>query len=367
MIIGVDGNEANVDKQVGVSVYTFELLKEFKKQANDKMRFNIFLKNPPLSHMQKESDFFKYSVVSGKFMWSRIFLPFHLRFKSNIDVFFAPAHYSPAFLNKPLVVTIHDLSYFYYPDEFLKKDLYKLKNWTKKSIEKAEKIICVSKTTKKDVEKFYGKKDNVEVIYNGYKNRVEKNKSEDILKKNNLKKDKYLLYVGTLQPRKNIQTLIESFAQFSKENNDFKLVIAGKKGWLFNSIFQKVIDYKLEDKVVFTDYVTDGDLIILYKNAFCFIMPSFYEGFGIPLLEAMQYKCPVISSQKSSLPEIGGDACLYFNPESIGDLTDKIIMLKKDKNLKKNLISAGSLRVRDFSWKKCSKETLDVIRSAPTS
>ena len=182
MIIGVDGNEANVEHKVGVSVYTLELLKYFAKNADNEITFKVFLRTAPNDMMPKESSYFSYEVVPGKMLWSQIFLPYHLRFKTKIDVFFAPAHYSPRFLDVPLVLTIHDLSYFMYPNEFLKKDLYKLENWTKYSIEHAKTIIAVSKTTKKDLVKWYGLNDqDIQVIYNGFRKRKQKKTDLDIL------------------------------------------------------------------------------------------------------------------------------------------------------------------------------------------
>ncbi len=368
MIIGVDGNEANVEHKVGVSMYTLEILKYFAKHADNDTRFIVFLRNEPNEMMPKETKYFSYETVQGKILWSQVFLPYHLRFKTKIDVFFAPAHYSPRFLTVPLVVTIHDLSYFMYPNEFLKKDLYKLENWTKYSIKHASSIIAVSKTTKKDLMKWYGLKDqDIQVIYNGFRKRKQKTTDFDILKEYDLQKKKYILYVGTLQPRKNIQTLIQAYAAFRKDHPEFKLVLAGKKGWLFDAIFQEVQSHNLEEDVIFTGYTPDDGLTDLYNHAFCFVLPSFYEGFGIPILEAMSHQTPVISSHASSLPEIGSEACLYFDPHSKDDLHEKIESLYNDKDLYQNLIAAGNERVTEFSWSKCAEETLQAIKNTLSS
>ncbi|QQS43807.1 glycosyltransferase family 4 protein [Candidatus Roizmanbacteria bacterium] len=368
MIIGVDGNEANVEHKVGVSVYTLELLKYFAKHADKTTQFKIFLRNEPNDMMPDEGPYFSYEIVPGQMLWSQIFLPYHLRFKTRIDIFFAPAHYSPRFLSVPLVLTVHDLSYFMYPNEFLKKDLYKLTNWTKYSIDHAKTIIAVSKTTKKDILKWYKLKDrDVRVIYNGFRKRKQKKTDVNILKEYELQKKKYILYVGTLQPRKNIQTLIQAYAAFRKDHPDFKLVLAGKKGWLFDAIFREVQSHNLEEDVIFTGYTSDDGLIDLYNNAFCFVLPSFYEGFGIPILEAMSHNIPVISSHASSLPEIGSEACLYFDPHSADDLHEKLDEIYNDKNLYQNLITAGNARVTEFSWSKCAEETLQAIKNTIAS
>jgi len=366
MIIGVDGNEANVEKKVGVSVYTLKLLEYFQKKAHSQLRFKIFLKNLPLADLPPTNDFFQYEIVRGNFLWSQIFLPFKLwqnQFtKNKIQVFFSPAHYAPRYSPCPIVTTIHDLSYFRFPQEFLKKDLYQLKNWTKYSVEKSQKIICVSQTTKKDLMKFYNTpEEKITVIYNGFeKNLVSSlDSARDYVEAGN----KYILFVGTLQPRKNISTLIKAFGLFQQKYPDFKLVIVGKKGWLYENILNEIATTDFKDKIILTNFVSDAELINYYKNAFCYVLPSFYEGFGIPVLEAMNYNCPVICSYTSSLPEIAGDAALYFDPESLQELAEKLFLLKENKEIKKELIKKGKERLRKFSWEKCGEETLKILIS----
>lgn len=379
MIIGVDGNEANVEKKVGVSVYTLKLLNYFSKKANADNQFIIYLKNPPRSDLPKENNYFRYQVIKGNFFWSQFFLPLNLYLKKKINLFFSPAHYAPRFSPVPTVVTIHDLSFFYYPQEFLKKDFYQLKNWTRYSVEKANKVIAVSKTTKKDLIKFYHlPEEKIVVIYNGYEKELKipacKTGRQSSNLKNKIKNFKmnkpYILFVGTIQPRKNILTLIKAFSLLLNEKPQFSLVLVGKKGWLYQKMFAEIeSNYSLllkNQKIVFLDYVDDQLLTLLYQNAFAFVLPSFYEGFGIPLLEAMSFNCPVISSFSSSLPEIGADACLYFDPHSPFDLKEKMLELVNNPELKKELIKKGKERIKFFSWEKCGQETLQLLtRSDP--
>jgi glycosyltransferase involved in cell wall biosynthesis len=361
MVIGVDGNEANVEKRVGVSVYALNLLKYFGKKSNENVRFKVYLRTKPREDMPKENKYFKYEVVAGTFLWSQIFLPFRLFTKKDIDVFFSPAHYLPRFCPVPTVVTVHDLSYLFFPGDFLKKDLYKLRMWTKYSVESASRIIAVSETTKRDIVKSYKiLPQKIKTVYNGYEKRHLLSESKLKLMDSN---HQYILYVGTLQPRKNIDTLIKAFYKFTNLYPNFKLVIAGKKGWLYEKIFDLVTDLGLEDDVYFTDYISDNQLIFLYKNAFCFVMPSLYEGFGIPPLEAMSFGCPVISSKTSSLPEISGDAALYFNPKDSFDLVEKLKKLKENPELRKSMIKKGAARIKQFSWENCADTTLSLIQS----
>lgn len=363
MVIGVDGNEANVKKKVGVSVYTLNLLQYFKKNSSNNTRFIVYIKNPPNTDLPLPSKYFQYKLVSGKFLWSQIFLPIHLYRNKNIDVFFSPAHYTPRVCPVPTVVTIHDLAYLHYPDEFLKKDLIQLTLWTESSINAAKKIIAVSKTTKKDIIKSYGIADNkIDVVYNGYEKSV-KVPPPDWKTEFKIKQPT-ILYVGTLQPRKNLSTLIKAFEKFKQIAPKFKMIFAGKKGWMYEKIFEEVSELGLDNDIFFSDYISDLQLMFLYKNVYCLVLPSFYEGFGIPILEAMGFGCPVISSFSSSLPEIGGDACLYFDPNNVYDLFEKLKLLKDNYEVRKELVNKGIKRVKDFSWEKCGAETLEIIKSA---
>ena len=172
------------------------LLRFFHEWGDEKTQFRIYLKEEPLPELPQENEFFQYRVINGKFLWSRFFLPLHLNTKKEIDVFFAPAHYAPPFCPVPLVVTIHDLAFFYFPNEFLKKDLYKLQNWTKSAVTSAKKVISVSKWTKKDLMKFYELPEKkIEVVYNGFEKNIDTSlqpSTEDVLQKFNIQKEKYL-------------------------------------------------------------------------------------------------------------------------------------------------------------------------------
>jgi glycosyltransferase involved in cell wall biosynthesis len=366
MRIGVDGNEANVEQHVGVSVYTLKLLEYFQRYATVDTTFTVYLKAPPLSALPSETDHFKYEVVKAPGLWRQIFFPIYLATHIKPDVFFAPAHYAPAGYTNPLVVTLHDLSYFYYPNEFLAKDLFKLKNWTEEAVRDSKKIIAVSKTTKKDILKFYKVADEkVTVVYNGFeKLPPEKLDNEVVLKKFGLTRGQYLLYVGTIQPRKNISVLLRALPLVSGFAPEMKLVITGKKGWMYQSILDEAKENNMADKIIFTDFVSDDELSVLYQEAFSFVQPSLYEGFGIPLLEAMANDCPVIASIHASLPEIGGDACLYFDPDEAEDFTERVKELYGNTAKRSELIEKGKKRITYFSWESCGKETLEVLKSA---
>ncbi len=359
MIIGIDGNEANVNERVGVSLYTLNLLREFYKSAGEKIQFVIYLRKSPLSDLPSQNEYFKYIVIPGSVAWSQVFFPAYLATHKKPDVLFCPAHYIPRFSSVKTVVTIHDVAYFYYPEEFLKKDLYKLKNWTSYALNRSSKVIAVSENTKKDIIKFYETPEQkIEVIHNGFNITSSVETPEEV----KLPTSPYLLYVGTLQPRKNVVKLIEAFSSLKKEHADLKLYLVGKKGWLYDEIYVRVTQLNLQDDVVFTGYVTDGEKNALYKHAQAYVLPSLYEGFGNPPLEAMSAGCPAIVSNNSSLPEVCGDACVYFDPNDTIDMAKKIDEVLSNNELRASLKAKGLQRVKEFSWKKCADETLNVLK-----
>lgn len=181
---------------------------------------------------------------------------------------------------------------------------------------------------------------------------------KNIKEKYNISSD-FILFVGTIQPRKNLQRLIEAFSKISKKN--IILVIVGKKGWQYEEILEAPQNFGVSDRVKFLDFVPDEDLTALYKEAACFVLPSLYEGFGLPILEAMKYGCPVITSNVSSMPEASGDAALYVNPEDVDDIADKIEKLISDEKLRSDLVERGYKQIKKFSWEKTAKQTLEAL------
>lgn len=375
MLIGIDGNEANVTHRVGSNIYAFELLCQFYRQQSAKLRipddysktkfkFLIYLKDNPLADLPERTSWWEYKVVKPGFLWTQWRLPLELFLgKPGPDVFFTPGHYAPRYSPCPTAMAIMDLSYIYFPKMFKKKDLWQLQTWTARSVKKTRKILTISQFSKNAIIEYYHvDSDRVIVTYPGFKMNhfVIQNQ---ILKKYGLVND-YLLYVGTLQPRKNLPKLIEAFDLLKSSYPHLSLVIVGKKGWLYEEIFTKVKALGLGKKVIFTGYVPDEELPAFYQNARCFCLPSLYEGFGIPALEAMAYGCPVVVSNVSSLPEIVADAGILVDPQSIPDIAQGIEkILKMDSVNRQNLIQKGQERVKQFSWEKCAKETLQVLEN----
>ena len=369
MNLGIDGNEANVENRVGSGQYTIEILRQFSKIRSNKVE--VFLKEKPAEELPQENSNFTYKVFGPKKLWTQIALPLRLVSNKKLNVFFSPAHYGPRFSRVPYVVTIHDLSYLHFPKLFNKDDLYQLKNWSKYSIEKSAHIIAVSKSTKEDIVKNYNvKADKVTVIYEGYdKRRFKKQTKEKIEKiKTRYKiKGDYIIFVGTLQPRKNVEKLMEAF-NILIQNQDpnvqnLSLVIAGKKGWLYDRIFKKANSLSIKNKIIFTDFVPDEDLPAIVSGAKVYVLPSLWEGFGIPVIEAQACGVPVVVSNGSSLPEIVGESGILVDPNSPNEVAAGIRKALEPEN-SQNLVKAGLENIKRFSWENCAKETLQVLEKA---
>ncbi len=332
------------------------------------LKFKIFLKDKLLDDLPKETGWWRYKVLRPGLWWTQWRLPLELFFlRPKPDLFFTPGHYAPRFSSCPRVISIMDLAFWRFPEQFKKSDLWQLKNWTRYSIKKAAHIFTISEFTKKEIIHFYDyPEEKITVTYPGLSKRI-KNKESRI--KNEFKKlpaSNYLLYLGTLQPRKNLTRLIEAFASLNTKylSLNTKLVIAGKKGWLYKEIFNKVKQLGLEKEVIFTGFVSEKEKQALLKNALCFVYPSLYEGFGIPVLEAMAAGCPVVTSKTSSLPEVAGEAAVYIeNPYSDNSIYKSLSkMLKSKQRERNNLIKKGLQQVKKFSWEKCAKKTIRVLQ-----
>ena len=366
MNIGINGYEAVIPRfgfnkedlpnRVGSSEFCYQLLCALNK-IDKKNNYFIYLPVFPTSDLPKESESWKYIVFDSKKLWTLFGLTRKLSNQKNLNVFFSPTHYLPVTGIKS-VISILDVSYLHFPKLFRKKDLYQLKYWGGYSINKAKRIITISHSSKSDIIKAYAiPSSKINIVYPGIKNLNQgvKNDMQNL--------EKYILFVGTLQPRKNIERLIEAFSVLTSENefSDFKLIIIGKKGWEFEEILKAPKKYNVEKNVSFLQDVTDEELPNYYKNAQLFVLPSLYEGFGLPVLEAMKYGVPVIVSNVSSLPEAGGDAALYVDPLSVSDIADKMKRVLSDESLRSEMVKKGKKQIEKFSWEKSAKETLKIL------
>jgi glycosyltransferase involved in cell wall biosynthesis len=257
------------------------------------------------------------------------------------------------------MLTIHDLFPLINPELSLEGQSSLFEN-IKPNLDKIDRIIAVSQSTKNDIMKYLDvHEDKITMIYEGVDEKYKP--VEDCSKiKKKYGVDKFILFVGTLEPRKNIPNLIKAFAKLN--STEYKLVITGKKGWKYKSIFNTAESLKITDKTVFTGYVPEDDLPALYSAADLFVYPSLYEGFGIPPLEAMACGTPVITSNRSSLPEVAGNAALLVDPEDTDELAEAMMKVIGDSCLRDVMTKRGFEQAKKFSWDQCVRKTIRVYK-----
>lgn len=313
----------------------------------------------------------------------QLIMPFCL-WREKLDLIHFPHFNVPLLTPGKFVVTIHDLILTHFPTRratTLNPLIYRLKNLAYRlvilgAVRRAQKIITVSEFTKQDLmAKFKVKPDKVAVTYEGVADLAKSRDSLFVAKLNNqetLKQyhitNNFLLYVGNAYPHKNLENLLDVFAKLLVNYPELRLVLVGKEDYFYNRVHDKARALNLwqpennNSPVIFPGYVPDAQLEILYQEARAYVFPSLYEGFGLPPLEAMAGGCPVISSDRSSLPEILGQAALYFNPEDNVDMGKKIIRVLNEPELRQSLIVQGLEQVKKYSWRDCANQTLAVYR-----
>ncbi len=362
----------------GTRVYLLNLLKYFGKISPDD-EFLIYHRrdfNPEL--IPENFPNYKIKKINSPCFWTQTRFAAEV-WNDNPDVLWMPMHNIPLMRKSKLktVVTIHDLAFKIFPESFPKKDLRQINLLTDMAIRNADRMIAISHSTKRDILKFYPQIDEnkIKVIHHGFdgelfKNEISKEESEKILKTYNLQHKNYLLYVGAIQPRKNLETLIRAFEKYKNNLQSatcnpqpIKLVFAGSKAWMWERVIERVENSQFRDDIVLTGRVDFSILATLYRNAGLFVFPSLYEGFGIPVLEAMASKVPVICADNSSLREAGGEAAQYFHSVDSNELAKKIEKVLSDDGMKKSMIEKGIKQTENFSWEKCAREALEWLKS----
>lgn len=351
-MVGFDGSRAFIPNKTGTENYSYQLLKALAKRDKNNTYIVYLRPGTPGEALQGWPDNFQFSILNFQFLWTQSGLALQT-FKDNLDVLFVPAHTLPLFRKPGLktVITVHDLGSEYLPSTHQIKQRLYLGFMQRYQLKTASKIIAVSEATKEDLVKRIGlKPEKITVVYEGYDNKIFKPI------KNNQSKT-YYLFVGTIQPRKNLERLIRAFVKVDKT-----LIIVGQKGWLSDEIYQLPKKLKIEDRVKFLGYVPDEKLPSLYSGAIALVFPSLFEGFGLPILEAQACGCPVITSNLSSMPEVAGQGAIYVNPYSVQSIRDGMIKIMNN-DLRFKIKDLGFKNIKRFSWEKCARETLQVITS----
>ena len=370
LIIGIDATciPSNI---VGGSSYIVNLIKTLAQFDNNNI-YLIFAKKKNIlmwqSFVSKSNFKFIPCNLLGRgprIFWELVILPFQLK-QFNVDIFHAPHYFLPLLKGSwRSVVTIHDMSFFILPSAYNLPRRWFLQRVILLSLRKADKIIAVSESTKKDIVNICNVPvDTIKVIHEARSEHFKPIKDQTILKEIKYRyntSDNFILFVGELQPRKNIVNLIRAyFLARQKSSLEYKLIIVGQKTWKVRDIFSTVKDLGLEEKVIFTGYVPQEDLPLLYNAASLFVYPSLCEGFGLTILEAMACGVPVITSNIFSMPEVTGDAAKLVDPYSVEEIASVIYEILSDEALRESMIQKGFERIKEFSWERAARETLAV-------
>jgi glycosyltransferase involved in cell wall biosynthesis len=383
MRIGIDARTIlNPEKgdAIGVGHYTYQLIRhllEIDKENEYVLFFDFRVREKDIKKFSQPnvkirfypfSDYKKYLPgIYNEILGSAILS------KEKLDLIHTTSHASriPVSYRGKTIVTIHDLAVYKLNDVFPKFFQAKNKALISLMVSKAEKVIAVSQSIKNDLQEILKcPAEKIQVIYSGFDKRMFENPEVDrqkVLDKYSIK-DKYALFLGTLEPSKNIVRLLEAFKIFKEKNKkdkiagNYKLVLAGKRGWLAKEYRQIAKDLGLAKDIIFTGYVIGDDLVPLFHNADFFVMPSLYEGFGTTVLEAFATGTPAIVSNVSSIPEIAGDAAELVNPIDVQNIADAMIKLSRNEELKNAYREKGRRQLEKFNWEKCARETLELYK-----
>lgn len=299
--------------------------------------------------------------------WTQLRLPFDL-YKTKPDILFMPIQQLPGLRPKKMktVAVVHDLAFHKFPSAFTYKDWVLLHMFTAKAVREADSIIAVSASTANDIGYYYGRSEGVHVVHHGVNTEKfhvmtdaekELGWSKLLHQYPNINKP-YILYVGQIQPRKNIAGLVSAFEILKQTDKDLMLVVAGGHGWKQQEIVNKIKHSPVKDSIVLTGAVPDELLPALYAHAEVFALVSFYEGFGMPLLEAFACGTPVVTGNTSCLPEIAGDSAILVDPTDIQSIADGIKLARAQKN---DLQAKGFDRIKNFTWEKTASQTYTIL------
>ncbi len=368
MTIGIDGSRAFTQSKTGTENYSYQLLKNIAS-IDTQNHYLIYIQKYqiPNTKYKEWPGNFEFKVIDLPKLWTQAGLALRT-FIDPIDVLFVPSHTLPLVRRPGLrtVITVHDLGAEYLPAMHQLKQVLYLRLMTRYQLKTASRIIAVSEATKTDlVKRIRIAKSKIDVVHEGVDKSVFKKLSNDvlsnILNKHKLQKNKYFIFVGTIQRRKNLERIIKAFAEFAKNNERYQLVLVGGKGWDSESIYVLPKELGVEQRVKFFGRISDEDLVGLYNGATALVYPSLFEGFGLPIIEAFSCSCPVITSNRSSMPEVAGKAAILVDPYNIEGIKDAMGQLASRDIFRSSLIKKGIIRSSNFDWKGAAMKTLKVI------
>ena len=369
MHIGIDASRAARPQRTGTEAYSLHLIRGLLA-LDQESGYTLYFNQPPEPGLLPDAGNCRHRVISFPRLWT------HLRLSAEMltrppDVLLVPAHVLPLVHPRRSLVTVHDLGYLHEPEAHRALDRFYLDLSNRYHARAAARVLAISEATRDDLVRHYGvAPERVTVTHLAADASFRPVTDPDLITaaraEHGIGPD-YFLYVGTLQPRKNLSRLIRAFARVAAGRPGLQLVLAGKKGWLYDGILRQAESLGLSGRVIFPGYVGAEDLPALYSGALAFAFPSLYEGFGMPALEAMACGAPVLASNVSSLPEVVGDAGLLVDPTDEAALAAALERLASEPALRAELRQRGLARARLFSWERCAGETLEAIRAVGSS
>jgi glycosyltransferase involved in cell wall biosynthesis len=352
----------------GINSYIYQLLKHLGP-IDSGHRYTVFLGERRFVEEGLRLRYTRWPTYRpwARILWEQSMQPIALR-RAGVDLLHAMAFVGPLAAPCPFVVTIYDLSFLHHPEAFRPWNRWYLQNFSLLSARRARRVIAISESTKRDVVNWLKvAPDLVDVVYCGVDDIFQPLPAAQVdeFRQRRGLPEHFILFLGTLEPRKNVQTLIRAYARWRKAEAGIpKLIIAGAKGWYYEQIFAEVESLGLAREIIFPGYVSQEELPLWYSAGDLFVYPSRFEGFGLPVLEAMACGVPVVTTNAASLPEVAGDAALLVAPGNESQLVEAMRRGLGDQTLRQEMISKGLAQAARFSWELAARRTLNSYQLA---
>ena len=369
MIIGIDASRATAARRTGTEAYAYQLIRAFIPLAAERgHRLRLYFNDPPPADLFPAAAHVEMRVIPLRRLWTHARLGHELRTRPP-DVFFTPAHVIPIGVRVPRVATVHDLGYEHFPEAHPWRQRAYLRWSTRHNARASRRVLVDSRATGDDLTRLYGTAAaRIAVVYPGADPDLRRAGDAAIaaaLARHDLTPP-YFLYLGTLQPRKNLVRLVEAFAAGGLPAQGHTLVLAGRAGWLAEPLLAAVaaLPADVRARVVLPGYIDETEKAALLSAATALAFPSLYEGFGFPVLEAQACGTPVVCSDTSSLPEVAGEGALLVDPLDTAALAAALRRVAGDEDLRRRLIRAGGDNCARFTWTRAAEQTLDILIQA---
>lgn len=360
-------------RQAGISRFIHSIIHSLQ-EADQENEYIVFLgdRRLPAGYLygrRWQAAFSRFNTGSPlrRILWEQLVQPWAAR-QARADLLHDLAFVAPLLTARPTVLTVYDLTFVLFPGAFNRLNRRYLSLMTPLSARRARRVIAISESTKRDLVRLAGvPAEKIDVVYPALEPDMRRASAQAVaaFRRQRGLPERYILYVGTLEPRKNAVSLVHAYGELRRRQAlPHRLVLAGGKGWRYENIFAAIEEYGLRDDVLLPGYVADEELPLWYSAAEMFVYPSLYEGFGLPVLEAMACGAPVITSSVSSLPEVVGDAGLLVEPTNVAQLADSIMRVAANDAVREEMTAKGMARASQFSRARMAEETLAVYRRA---